>query len=405
MNASLGDLKRHADGLTPPPLDLDDIVARGNARLGRRRAALAAGTAGLAVAVVAAGVAFTRSDERSGSPTDDPTPSVTETSVAAPPVRPLTYADVPAEQAPNWRIHTIHYGDLLPRLGQVVHLDVTDDGLVVLNEDGSVYHFDGESIEEIGEVTIDRQFWTDTAVRTSGVGSLVAWFTPAGTDRSLVVYDAHARRSVGEVRVRDCEPDRCRLETLVGDHVYWSTSPDGPWADAPGTRPLKVLDLPSGAVSDTDAAAMWEDLRSHPRSFVKGESFDQGEVVNQDVNTEAVFFHPVGDNLELSRFVREGSDGEGVYAYGGYDTTGRRLHLRLPENYTPAEAPYVLFQWLDDDSFAVMAGATHTTFGWNGFEGYGDILVCDIAQERCTLAVEGPTDDGYRIVPHLDVPN
>ena len=71
----------------------------------------------------------------------------------------------------------------------------------------------------------------------------------------------------------------------------------------------------------------------------------------------------------------------------------------------PAASDYVLFQWLDDDRFAVMAGAAHNEFGWNGFPGYGDILVCDIARERCTLAAEGPSDDGYRIVPHLDVPN
>lgn len=50
---------------------------------------------------------------------------------------------------------------------------------------------------------------------------------------------------------------------------------------------------------------------------------------------------------------------------------------------------YVLFQWLDDDRFAVMAGAAHNEFGWNGLPGYGDILVCDIARERCTLAAKG----------------
>jgi hypothetical protein len=385
MNASLRDLKRHADGLTPPPFDIHDIhdiVARGDAQLGRRRAALAAGTAGLAVAVIVAGAAFTGSSKQLTPPTDDPTATTTETPAAQAPVRHLTYADVPSDQAPNWRIHDIHYGDLVPRLGQVVHLDVTDDGLVVLNEDGTVYHFYGESIDEIGEVTIDVQSWTDTAVKTSGVA---------------------------EVPVRGCESDDCRIETVVGDHVYWWTPQDGlaSWADAPGTRPLKVLDLSSGVVSDSDAAALWEDLRAHPRSFVKGDSFAKGEVVNQDVNTEAVFFLPVGDTLELSRFVRETSDGRGVYAFGGFDTTGRRLHLRIPEDYTPAEAPYALFQWLDDDRFAVMSGATHTTFGngWNGFRGYGDILVCDIAHERCTLAASGPRDGGYRIVPHLDVPN
>jgi DNA-directed RNA polymerase specialized sigma24 family protein len=37
-------------------------------------------------------------------------------------------------------------------------------------------------------------------------------------------------------------------------------------------------------------------------------------------------------------------------------------------------------------------------------EGYGDVLVCDIARERCTLAAPGP-DDGLRLVPHLVLPN
>jgi hypothetical protein len=59
-----------------------------------------------------------------------------------------------------------------------------------------------------------------------------------------------------------------------------------------------------------------------------------------------------------------------------------------------------------------MAGAVHNEFGWNGFSGYGDILVCDIAREECTLAVPGPagvsTSDGWgalRLVPHRDVPS
>jgi hypothetical protein len=76
-------------------------------------------------------------------------------------------------------------------------------------------------------------------------------------------------------------------------------------------------------------------------------------------------------------------DGTVTTCYGGFDTRGRRLHLRLPSGYTPAGAPYELLQWLDDDRFAVMAGATHE-FGLSGWSGYGDILVCDIARERCT---------------------
>jgi len=82
----------------------------------------------------------------------------------------------------------------------------------------------------------------------------------------------------------------------------------------------------------------------------------------------------------------------------------RPLNLRLPAGYIPAENPYVLFQWLDDDRFAVMVGATND-FGLSGWSGYGDILVCDIARERCTLAAPGPTNDRFRLVPHLTLPN
>jgi hypothetical protein len=155
------------------------------------------------------------------------------------------------------------------------------------------------------------------------------------------------------------------------------------------------------AVSETDTEALAADLRSHPQGFVMGDDFDTGEVVTQDVNDEAVFFEARGSTLELVRIVRgEGTDAP-VFGYGGYDTAGRRLDLRLPDGYSPAEHPYALFQWLDDDRFAVMAGAAD--FVEPGV-GYGDILVCDIARERCSLAAPGP-EDGLRLVPHLVLPH
>ena len=398
MSASLRDLHRRVDELTPPSFDIDDVVERGDARLGRRRAALAVGTVGVVIAAIAAGTTLAASDERSNPPSNAPSPSVTETSVATP-TRRLTYADVPGAQAPNWRIHTIHFGDQTLRLGEVLHMDVTDDGLAVVAEDGTVYFSDGSSVERIGVTSIEVSF-TDAGVKAASAGSLLAWFTPADPDRSLVVYDTHEREVVAQIPVHGCVQDQCRLVTVVGDRVYWSES-DLP----PAGQPLRALDVSTGTVSETDAAGLIAYLRAFPRGFVKGDSFAVGEVVTQDVNQEAVFFAPVGASLELRRLVRETSDDEAVYGYGGFDSTGRRLHLRLPAGYTPAASDYVLFQWLDDDRFAVMAGAAHNEFGWNGFPGYGDILVCDIARERCTLAAEGPSDDGYRIVPHLDVPN
>jgi hypothetical protein len=170
-----------------------------------------------------------------------------------------------------------------------------------------------------------------------------------------------------------------------------------------------ALDLARGRVFEADQGALWEDLRAHPRALIKGDSFSDGEVVSQEA-----YFVPDGSSLVLRRLISEtgadvdgdgAGDGEPAFGTGGFDTTGRRLDLRLPDGYKPAAVGYSLFQWLDDDRFAAMAGAVHNEFGWNGFPGYGDILVCNIDKGRCALAAKGPKGDGFRLVPHVDAPN
>ena len=307
MNASLRDLKQRVEETVPPPLDVENIVARGNARLRRRRAAVAAGCASLAVAVVVAVAAIPSSHPRSNPSVGTPTPSVTET--AAPSVaRPLTYTDDYGidRRPPYWLMRTIRYGDRVLRLGRdVTAIDITDDGLALVAADGGIYLTDGSSMEKIGESTIENGLtYSNSGVKTSTSGSLVAWFTPSGPDRSLVVYDAHQHRVLADAPRRDCVPDECALAAVVGDRVYY-------WSDAEGRR-LMVLDVPTETVSRTDAGALAEDLRSYPRGFVYGDSFDTGEVANQDINTEAVFFVPRGSSLTLSRAVRAtGADIDG----------------------------------------------------------------------------------------------
>ena len=338
-------------------------------------------------------------------------------------------------------MRTIQYGDRALRPGlDVTAIDITDDGLALIvvrppldgggeDANGEIYFTDGSSTEKIGELTIEHDDLLDSLVKTSTSGSLVAWFKPSGPDRSLVVYDTHEHRVLADVPIPACAADDvtgdCHVDAVVGDRVYCGpiSGRVGSWCWTCAPRRFRR----------TDARALSEDLRSHPRGFVKGDNYDTDEVVNQDINGqrparqkqlvggEAVFFMPQGSTLELSRVVgKTGTktdcdgedDGTVAYCYGGFDTTGRRLNLRLPTGYTPAENPYALFQWLDDDRFAVMAGATHD-FGLSGWSGYGDILVCDIAHERCTLAVPGPADgptsdsfgDGFRLVPHLTLPN
>lgn len=343
-----------------------------------------------------------------------PSPAPTSTST-----RPLTYTDDYVDDfrrghPPRWLIRSIRYGDHTLRPGiDVMHMDLTDDGLALVTKDGGIYFTDGSSVKKIGDVIIeDGLSWSADGVRTSTAGSLLAWFSPTRPDRSLVVYDTRERHFLAEVPTPGCGPHDCRLVAVVGDRVYWSTPDSRCTRIQPcAGRPLMALDVPSGRVFETEAKALWEDLRAYPRAFVAGDTFATGQVMTDENNGEAVYFSPQGRTLELQRLIRQ--DGvEEVLGFGGFDTTGRRLNLRLPAGYTPAEE-YVLFQWLDDDRFAVMPGATFSKDPWWEFPGYGDILVCDIAREECTLAVPGPAGvspsdsfgDGFRLVPHRDVPN
>jgi hypothetical protein len=340
MNASLRDLKRRADTMALPSFDIEDIIERGDARLRRRRAALAAGAAAMVVAVIAAGTALTGPDQRSNQPAKDPTPSVTETPAPAS-IRQLTYADDYAEnwegQGPRWLIRSIHHGDRILRPGvDVMHMDVTDDGLALVAKDGGIYFADGSPVERIGELTIDVNF-SDAGVKSASAGSLLAWFTPAQPDAFLVVYDTHERQVIARVPVPGCRRAGCRLEAVVGDRVYWTDSPD---AEPVPPGALIALDVPSGTVLETDQGALWADMRAYPRALVKGDSFADGEVVSH----EAVFV-PRGSTLELRRFVDGAGSGDADdgYAYGGFDSTGRRLNLRLPDGFTPAASDYALF--------------------------------------------------------------
>jgi hypothetical protein len=59
-----------------------------------------------------------------------------------------------------------------------------------------------------------------------------------------------------------------------------------------------------------------------------------------------------------------------------------------------------LFQWLDDDRFALLDGT-----GWNSGEYRGeDLLVCRLSTGRCTVAVRRPPSAGSPIVPEIGSP-
>ena len=81
MSASLRDLDRRVDAVSPPEFDIADIVVRGDSRMRHRRAGLAAGAVALvAAAVVIAGVGgLSQRSDPAPQPVGTPTPSATST--------------------------------------------------------------------------------------------------------------------------------------------------------------------------------------------------------------------------------------------------------------------------------------------------------------------------------------
>ena len=146
--------------------------------------------------------------------------------------RPLTYTDDYAGDRPYWLIRTIQYDDRVLRPGlDVTAIDITDDGLALVavrppvnrggeHADGEIYFTDGSSTKKIGELTIEHGLtYSNSGVKTSTSGSLVAWLTPSGPDPSLVVYDAHEHRVLADVPRPECVRDNCSLATVMGDRV------------------------------------------------------------------------------------------------------------------------------------------------------------------------------------------
>ena len=368
-----------------------------------RRAGLAAGVAAVVAATVAVAHLLASSQPRTDGPVDDVRPQEPHVST-----RSLTYTDDYRERwapEPHWLIQSFQYGD--ERVGLDVNaeqLDVTDDGVVLVGEQGGVYFADGTTVERIGE-TGQQYPWASGHVDSGNAGSLVSWFTPSEPAASLVVYDTHERKVVADQDIPRCSAG-CSQMGIVDDKVYVDDPVDETDGPGPHNRVFS-LDVTTGDVTATETRTFWNDLRDQPRALVKSNNPASGEVVAADA-----WLAIRSDRLVLQWLLEEiGPEGEDVFGYGGYDTLGRPVDLRLPEGYIPTDS-YRLFQWLDDDRFAVIGGlGDGSTPDVPHGKGYGDILICDLSAERCQLASPGPdmrpshTDGGFRIVPDLDAPN
>jgi hypothetical protein len=392
----LNRLARHADAITGRQ---DDRLAEVHARIRRTRrrhtAGLVLGTGLLVLATMLAAAAL-----RPFSDTSDPSPAPKPGRVDLDPpvsVRPLTWTDE------FWPSRRINYGEQVidTRLDLTKYdfatMDLTDGGVVLTTVDGRVWLADGTTVRRVAKTGVSSSFLGLLDVRTGNTGSLAAW-----TDtRAVVVYDTADRRVVARHR---CGHSYCQILWVGADRVYVENRRGG-------ERTLRV-EVATGRVTVVSTREVARAMLNQPRALVVGRSFETGQVM---------------PGLDLA-FIRQGSrlrplqvlDGGHDRLATAFDTAGNPVRLRVPADYGRARS-FTLFQWIDDDRVAMMAGAGGTGFvpgiGPDLPEddtGYGDILVCRLSSGDCRLAVPGPreygdlTGDGapdrLRIVPHYGTP-
>lgn len=357
------------------------------------------------VAVIATAVALAtggtlllrREPDPTPASTPHPRPPTTVTDSAPRPARPLTYAEG----------RTIHLGDRTVDAGHdLLSLDVVDGGVAFTTFDGGVWFTDGSTTAQIGATSPGQAshrgiLWGPAGrpnhwVVSDNTGSRLAWFEYPAHDRpEIVVYDAHEAKRVSRVPIepkRGC--GRCaQIISVDDDHVYWT---DTLWRDLGSsdqsesrTRPFRY-EVSTGTQIRISAADYEADLRTRTRMLVVGDALDSG-TLSDGIDQ--------GFALVGRRLVARAPGGVSAFD----PVSGKRLALEAPSGYGYgygyAERLH-LFQWLDDDRFALLDASS-----WNTGDYLGeDLVVCSISSDSCEVAVRRPPTAGSPIVPELGTP-
>lgn len=348
-----------ADSVHPPIFDPLAVVADGERLVRSRRRLTAAGTV-LAVAVTVGTTAVVL-----GNGEDRPVPA--GPIEWAPGTRPLTWGEG----------QTVHLGEREIDTGMdFLSLDVTDDGAAFTTLDGRIWFTDGSSVEQIGKTAggVDgygRYGRHRDRVVSDSAGSLLAWVEYPDGDRGgpeLVVYDTGEGAVVARTDEIDDDGFPYDQVAAVTDHQVFIGVDFG--------STLLRYDVDSGALDEVRPAVMEAARRDGPRALVVGASAPQdGRLIP-------------GDDLYGAILVVD-SRLDGLFD----PRTGERLDLLLPSGYQEGHLNVYFVQWLDDDRFTVVTSP----------DGSGDLLVCEISDDRCTVTIESDswtsTDFSSRTAP------
>jgi hypothetical protein len=346
-----------ADAAGSPDLDLDDLIARGEQGVRRRRRAAVGGTVAAVALTVGASFALVQAGDRTTSPVGPPATSTPSTTVDVRPdttdgSEPLTYG-VGA---------TIHYG------GRIIEAPEDADGLFVFGDDlviltgsgpaeGRLYLLDGSELVEIAS-GVGR-------VTAGEVGSLLVWLD--GDD--VVIYDVSMRSVVdrlplnGRLLTNPITP----LEGAAYWHEYVEDTDT-----TEGRDRLVRYDVSTGRRTRASEADFLADTRKTPPILVVG---------SPDSMDPAESFTVVDSQLGVD--TRSETPGSAFVA-----ATDERLRVGVPEQYEGVTL--YIYQWLDEDRFALVAegGVKRAPIG--------DLLLCRISAGQCDTVASG---EQYWLLP------
>jgi hypothetical protein len=356
-------LRTLRDQVVPPPLDTLRETAR---RRGRTATVAGAVAAAAAVAVV-----VTTTVLSIGGDGDGTQPPPVDTTDPGSSTRPLTYADG----------DVLHYGDrTIDADGQIVELDLTDQGVALRTVDGRIWFTDGTTVEQVGDVGLPGSAYTgdvwpllvhDGWLVSAHSGSLVAWFEFAGPGGPpvAVVYDTSTR----EVLARDratADLETVALPYLVTDrYFYWFVEPD-PEVEAIDTPQVR-FDPRTGQIVPVSDAQVQDDLRNQgpSRTILIGSGEEDDAAPRITDGTDRNFAAAGG------RITAQG--GQPLVAEDG--ATGTPLELDAPPDYPRTDFIW-LTQWIDSDTVVFVSTVPRGD----------DLLECRVSTGGCQVVLSGP---------------
>ncbi len=361
-------LRRLGDRIVPPPLDSLRETARRRDRRARG-AVVGAVVAAVAAVSVTAGLVDRESDREIQPAPDVPAPST----------RPLTYADG----------STIHYGDATVEAeGQVVELDVTDDGVGFRTEDGRLWFTDGSDVESLGEVGDPGPGYSDDDwpmgvhpgwMLSPNAGSRLVWFEfPAPGEPEVVVYDTQEMSEVARDAVQLAQGQTALPGLLSDSYVYWYRDPDP--GEMPEAQKQVRFDPTSGEQTAVTEAELLEDL--------DGDAAVRSILLKGDGRADAsgTFHYSDGMGQQVGVDLEQDVAGvDGVAPVGAGDMVAQDVDGR-PFRFDPLAGAQGrrgvawMVQWLDDATVVIVSPLRQST----------DLLACHLDTSTCEIAASAP---------------